>query len=201
MIYRKFIKGLLDRLVAGILIIVLFPWILGIFLVLFVTQGRQVFFVQSRTGKDLKHFKMYKFRTLLPHQSNDLGMENRKFTFFGKTMRQSGLDELPQLFNVLFGEMSFVGPRPLPINYEDKYQKSHLSRFDVKPGITGWAQVNGRNDISWGKRFELDVWYVNHLSFSLDAKIIWLTTVGLFCTFKNSKPHGNMEVFDGSNLT
>ncbi len=202
MIYGNYIKGTLDRFIACLLIILFFPFFFGIILLLWATQGRGVFFVQQRSGRHLQHFDLYKFRTLTDDATRGLSMEKRGFTQLGKFMRGTGLDELPQLFNILRGEMSFVGPRPLPTEYEGKYQLSHLKRFDIKPGITGWAQVCGRNDIPWGKRFELDLWYVDHQSFLLDAKIIWLTALGLCSSFFiNTKPHGNMEVFDGSNLT
>lgn len=116
-------------------------------------------------------------------------------------MRRSGLDELPQLLNILKGDMSFIGPRPLPVEYEKLYNKAQLIRFKVKPGVTGWAQVHGRNDISWAHRFELDVWYVNHLNLMLELRIIWLTFIQIVISIVNqSKKQIEMQPFKGSNL-
>jgi len=129
-------------------------------------------------------------------------MDNRKFTLTGNLMRRSGLDEIPQLFNILKGDMSFIGPRPLPVEYETKYSNWQLIRFTVKPGITGLAQVHGRNDISWGKRFELDNKYAHHISLLLDVKIC-IKTIGqiLLSLFKQDKEQLEMQVFNGSNLS
>ena len=145
---------------------------------------------------------MYKFRTLATGISSDMRMGKRDLTFFGNVMRRSGFDELPQLFNIIKGEMSFIGPRPMPIEYEAKYNDMQLQRLLVKPGITGWAQVHGRNDISWEKRFEMDVWYVQHSSSFLDIKIFWMTWVQIFISmFKQNKKQIEMQVFDGSKLS
>lgn len=202
MIYTNYIKVFFDKLMAIVLGILLFPLIILICLLLFVTQGSPVFFTQMRSGKNKRKFKMYKFRTLATGISSDLSMGKRDLTFFGNVMRRSGLDELPQLFNIIKGEMSFVGPRPMPIEYEAKYNDVQLQRFLVKPGITGWAQVHGRNDISWEKRFEMDVWYVQHSSSFLDIKIIWMTWVQIFISmFKQNKKQIEMQVFDGSKLS
>lgn len=201
MIYTKYRKVFFDRLMAGVLGVFLFPLILSISLLLFITQGNPIIFVQSRSGKNLQRFSLYKFRTLKPADRDDLSMENRKFTFLGKFLRRSGLDELPQLINIIKGEMSFVGPRPLPIEYEELYNKAQLDRFQVKPGITGWAQVHGRNNISWEKRFEFDLWYVNNISLSIDFKICWMTWMNtLKSIVKGYKSQVDMSVFKGSKV-
>lgn len=201
MIYANYIKPFLDRTFAMVMITLLFPLILSICLILLMTQGRHVFFAQLRTGKNMKTFRIIKFRTLNYLETSDLSMDNREFTFLGRIMRKTGADEIPQLFNILKGEMSFIGPRPMPVEYIDKYQKMHLDRFRVMPGVTGWAQVNGKNEISWGHRFDLDCQYVNNVSFTFDSKIIWLTVLQLFSFIINYKVVGkNMQVFNGSNL-
>jgi len=201
MIYSIYIKGLFDKLLAIVLGIFLLPWLILIFILLFITQGNTVFYMQMRSGKDQRKFKLYKFRTLVPSDSNNLSMENRHFTFFGNVMRRSGLDELPQLINILKGEMSFVGPRPLPIEYEGKYNEVQVFRFRAKPGITGWAQIHGKNDISWSQRFDLDLWYVDHISLLLDLKISWLTLIQFISSiFSANKKHVEMELFKDSNM-
>ena len=202
MIYENYIKVFFDRLMAGILWILLLPLFIIIYILLFTTQGNPVFFVQMRSGKERKKFKLYKFRTLKPSVSGDLSMGKRTFTFFGNVMRRSGFDEFPQLFNIIKGEMSFIGPRPMPIEYEEKYSRTHLLRFMVKPGITGWAQVHGRNDISWEHRFELDLWYVNNISLFLDMKISWMTFIQIIISiFNKEKKQIEMPIFKGSNLS
>lgn len=202
MIYENYIKLFFDRLMAGILGILLLPLFIIIFILLFITQGNPVFFVQMRSGKKRRKFKLYKFRTLKTSVSDDLSMEKKTFTSFGNVMRRLGFDELPQLFNIIKGEMSFIGPRPMPIEYEEKYSQTHLLRFMVKPGITGWAQVHGRNDISWKHRFELDLWYVNNISLFLDFKIGWITFIQIIISiFNKDKKQVEMPIFKGSNLS
>jgi len=202
MIYGNYIKVFFDRLMAVIMGILLLPLFIIIFVLLFITQGNPVFFVQMRSGKERRKFKLYKFRTLRTSVSGDLSMEKRTFTIFGNMMRRYGFDELPQLFNIVKGEMSFIGPRPMPVEYEEKYSSAQLLRFMVKPGITGWAQVHGRNDISWEHRFELDLWYVNNISLSLDIKIGWMTFIQIIISILNKdKRQVEMPVFKGSNLS
>lgn len=202
MIYSIYIKGFLDKLLAFMLTVLLGPIILCLYMLLLITQGKHIFFRQQRTGKNKQSFTLYKFRTLEEVASDDLSMDKRKFTLSGNLLRKSGLDEIPQLINILKGDMSFVGPRPLPVEYETKYTTWQLARFNVKPGITGLAQVNGRNDISWGKRFELDNQYARHMSLLLDVKIC-LRTIGqiFFSIFKQNKEQLEMQVFNGSNLS
>ena len=202
MIYGNYIKVFFDKLMAGVLVILLLPLFIIIFILLLITQENPVFFVQMRSGKNKRKFKLYKFRTLKPSVFGDLSIENRAFTFFGNVMRRSGFDELPQLINIIKGEMSFIGPRPMPVEYEEKYSEAQLLRFLEKPGITGWAQVHGRNDISWEQRFELDLWYVNNISLFVDMKISWMTFIQIIITiFNKDKKQIEMQVFKGSNPT
>lgn len=202
MIYTEYIKVFFDRLMAVVLGIFLSPLIFSICVLLFITQGKSIIFVQNRSGKNMKPFRLYKFRTLKHNDAIDLSMKNRRLTFLGKFLRRSGLDELPQLINILKGEMSFVGPRPMPIAYDDKYNEIQQNRFRVKPGVSGWAQVHGRNDISWEHRFELDVWYVQNIGLLLDLKIIWLTCFQvLISAFNQNMEQREMHVFNGSKLS
>jgi lipopolysaccharide/colanic/teichoic acid biosynthesis glycosyltransferase len=144
--------------------------------------GTPVLFTQLRPGLNGKPFKMYKFRTMLDdrNSSGQLLSDAERLTEFGKKLRASSLDELPELWNVLRGDMSLVGPRPLLMEYLDRYNSSQARRHEVRPGITGWAQVNGRNAISWKEKFKLDVWYIDHWSVLLDFKILWLTMYKVF---------------------
>jgi lipopolysaccharide/colanic/teichoic acid biosynthesis glycosyltransferase len=200
MIYSKYIKVCGDKLIAGILGILLLPLFVLIFVLLLMTQGKPVCFVQRRSGMYQRTFKLYKFRTLNPPISGDLRMTNRVFTFFGYFMRRYGIDELPQFLNIIKGEMSFIGPRPMPVEYDSKYSQIQLNRFNVKPGITGWAQVHGRNNISWVQRFELDLRYVNNVSLFMDIKIIWMTFVQIIeSVFGKDKKQVEMPVFTGFN--
>jgi sugar transferase EpsL len=143
----------------------------------------------------MKGFTMYKIRTLNESHITSLSAENRTYSRFGKFLRKSGLDEFPQLLNVLIGDMSLIGPRPMPVAYENKYSEKQKERFSCKPGITGWAQVNGRNAITWEDRFAMDIWYVEHCTFWLDIKIVGLTAVQLFAGDNNEI---GMPVFTGS---
>jgi lipopolysaccharide/colanic/teichoic acid biosynthesis glycosyltransferase len=177
MIYTHFIKPSLDAFTAFIVIVGAAPlWLFGFAVVRF-SQSSPIFYVQRRTGYKMRGFNMYKIRTLEPAGIAHLTLRKRKYTRFGKLMRRSGFDELPQLFNILLGQMSFVGPRPLPVAYEGSYKKKHLSRFNCKPGLSGWAQVNGRNAITWKERFEMDDWYCRHVSFWLDLRILFRTII------------------------
>jgi len=199
--YSVHIKIFFDKLSAIVLIVLFIPLLIFTTILLFITQGSPVIFTQIRTGQKLERFKLYKFRTLVPTLKNELSMDYRKFTFFGKLMRKSGFDELPQLFNIIKGEMSFIGPRPLPIAYEEKYNNIQKNRFLVKPGITGWAQVHGKNNITWDRRFELDQWYVSNVSFYLDIKICLMTLFQAFISiFIFNKKPVEMPVFDGSKI-
>ena len=171
------IKRTLDVLVSVAALVVLFPVIAVVALLIHRELGTPVLFCQTRPGKDGKPFQMVKFRTMLDAvdaQGNSLP-DSERMTEFGHLLRSTSLDELPGLWNVLKGEMSLVGPRPLLMEYLSLYSKEQYRRHDVRPGITGWAQVNGRNAISWENKFELDVWYVDNRSLWLDVKILFLT--------------------------
>lgn len=175
--YKKFIKRAIDFLAALSALLILLPLMLLLMLLLKLTGHQRIFFVQSRVGKNDRIFKLVKFISMTDQRdaAGNLLPDAQRLTRFGKWLRSSSLDELPQLLNVLKGDMSLIGPRPLLVQYLPLYNQEQKKRHWVKPGITGWAQVNGRNAISWEKKFELDVWYVNHLSFLLDIKIVWMT--------------------------
>lgn len=170
-------KRLIDIVASLVLIVLLLPVFLVLILVIYLRMGRPVFFRQDRPGLNGEIFSMIKFRTMSiarDQHGNDLADSDR-LTAFGRFLRSSSLDELPELWNVLKGDMSLVGPRPLLVEYLPLYSSEQARRHEVRPGVTGWAQVNGRNAISWEEKFELDVWYVNHQSLWLDIKILWLT--------------------------
>jgi len=171
------IKTLFDKTLALILIILFLPVYIVVSVLIWWKMGSPVLFRQKRPGKDGKIFEIYKFRTMT-NETDEKGAllpDEKRLIGIGKFIRSTSLDELPQLFNVLKGDMSFVGPRPLLVEYLSLYNERQKKRHDVKPGITGWAQVNGRNAISWEEKFEYDVWYVENQSFWLDMKILWMT--------------------------
>ena len=199
MIYSKLIKSIFDRLMAMTLLIVLAPIFIVISLLLFFTQKGGIFFIQERTGWNMKRFLVYKYQTLVPSLNSSLDLSNREFTFAGKFLRRSGLDELPQLINIIKGEMSFIGPRPMPVEYESRYSHWHLKRFDVIPGITGWAQIHGKNNTSWRARFDYDCWYVDHISMWIDLRVLWMTIYQLIKSVAGQKEY-DMPVFTGENL-
>ena len=147
----------------------------------FAHKGAGAFFTQERPGKDAKIFRVIKFKTMTDERDADGNLlpDVQRLTRVGKVVRSMSLDELPQLFNVLKGDMALIGPRPLLVKYLPLYTKEQMRRHEVRPGITGWAQVNGRNAITHTKKFEYDVWYVDHLSFALDVKILWMTVVNV----------------------
>lgn len=162
-----------------IALLVLAPFLLMISIILFISNNGKPFFIHARAGHNARSFKFYKFKTMNDKKdsSGKLLPDKDRLTGFGKVIRSLSLDELPQLVNILKGDMSLIGPRPLPVKYLDRYNEEQKKRHDVKPGITGWAQVNGRNTISWEKKFEYDIYYVENYSFSFDLKI-------LICTIK-----------------
>lgn len=166
-----------DLLVSLVLLIILFPVILLVALLVRVKLGPPVLFRQERPGLNGRLFFVYKFRTMTNERDEQghLLADEIRLTSFGKLLRKLSLDELPQLINVIKGELSLVGPRPLLTEYMDKYTQEQARRHEVKPGITGWAQVNGRNALTWEEKFALDVWYVDNHTFLLDLKILWLT--------------------------
>lgn len=175
--YKKYFKRLLDFVIVLGVLLTFSPFLLIIVAILFVLNSGKVFFVQPRPGKDGKIFNIIKFKSMTDarDEKGNLLPNDQRVTVFGNFMRKSSIDELPQLINVLKGDMSIIGPRPLMPRYLDLYNKEQARRHDVRPGITGWAQVNGRNAITWARKFELDVWYVDNLSVMLDLKIVWLT--------------------------
>ncbi|MGB3145040.1 MAG: sugar transferase [Maribacter sp.] len=176
------IKRLLDFLVALVALLVAFPLLLIITLALYIVNQGKPFFTQQRPGKKGNIFKIVKFKSMTDQKDDEGNLlpDFERMTPLGKFIRNSSLDELPQLFNVLMGDMSFVGPRPLLVSYLPLYNTEQKKRHNVRPGITGWAQVNGRNAISWDKKFEYDLWYVEHISFSLDVKIFFMTLKKVF---------------------
>jgi len=169
-------------------------------LLLRATLGKNIFFCQQRPGLKGRPFTIYKFRTMnnCCDAAGRMLPDSERLTNFGRFLRNSSLDELPELFNVLKGEMSIVGPRPLLMQYLDRYSSDQMRRHDVKPGLTGWAQVNGRNAISWEEKFNLDVWYVDHQSFKLDLKILAITTLKVLKREGINQPsQATMEEFAG----
>lgn len=195
------LKPILDKGLAILLLVIFSPLWATVSIFIYFTMGLALFFRQERPGYKGNIFKIYKFRSMLDtvdHQGKLL-CDEKRLTQVGKFIRSTSLDELPQLFNVLKGEMSFVGPRPLLVEYLPLYNAHQKRRHEVKPGITGWAQVNGRNAISWEEKFEYDVWYVENQSFLLDMKILWLTFLKVI---KRSDVHSatsvSMEKFEGS---
>ncbi|MDV3458455.1 sugar transferase [Sphingomonas sp. HF-S4] len=170
-------KRIFDVIVAATMLIVLCPLILGIAFVVCVKLGRPILFSQVRPGQHGKPFRMIKFRTMLDavDQHGTPLPDSERLTSFGRMLRATSLDELPELVNVLRGEMSLVGPRPLLMQYLPLYTAEQARRHEVRPGLTGWAQVNGRNSLSWEDRFALDVWYVDHRTMLLDLRILWRT--------------------------
>jgi lipopolysaccharide/colanic/teichoic acid biosynthesis glycosyltransferase len=195
------IKRLFDIVLALILIIVFLPFYIIVTILILTKMGSPVLFRQQRPGLNSDIFGIYKYRTMTNEKdaNGELLPDEQRLLGLGKTIRSLSLDELPQIFNVLKGEMSFVGPRPLLIEYLDRYNDEQKRRHDVKPGITGWAQVNGRNAISWEQKFEYDVWYVDNQSFWLDIKILWLTFLKVVNRGDiSSDSSATMEKFMGS---
>lgn len=175
--YEKYIKRLLDIVLSGGALLVLWPVLLITAILVRTKLGSPVIFCQERPGKDEKIFKLYKFRSMTDQrdENGNLLSDEVRLTKFGKLLRSTSLDELPELWNILKGDMSIVGPRPLLVKYLPLYNEEQKHRHDVRPGLTGWAQANGRNALSWEEKFKLDVWYVEHISFATDVKTIWLT--------------------------
>lgn len=199
---QSLIKRSIDILGSGIGLIVISPILLIVGLAIKFKLGSPIFFTQDRLGKDGKVFKMIKFRTMLnkTDKFGNLLSDEERMTSFGKILRSTSIDELPELINVFKGEMSLVGPRPLLVEYKDLYSKEQFRRHEVRPGITGWAQVNGRNSLSWSDRFNLDVEYVDRYNFFMDIKILFMT-VGKVIKRDGISQNGNatMEKFNGNN--
>ncbi|MFC5271468.1 sugar transferase [Adhaeribacter terreus] len=199
--YPKFIKPTFDFFVALLLLILLWPVLFIVILIAFFGNKGKVFFKQQRPGLHGKIFTIYKFRTMNEKQdaNGNLLPDAERLTTLGKFIRKTSLDELPQLFNVLKGELSLVGPRPLLVEYLELYSVEEMQRHNVKPGITGWAQVNGRNRQTWEERFRLDLFYVQNISLWLDLKILALTFLKIFRSHETSaEGQATMEKFRGS---
>lgn len=199
--YEKFIKRIFDFCLALVLLVLFSPIILITALFLKLTQGSAIF-TQKRPGLNEKIFKIYKFKTMSDDKDakGELLPDELRLKAFGKIVRSLSLDELLQLFNVLKGDMSFVGPRPLLIEYLPLYSQKQKLRHKVRPGITGWAQINGRNELSWQKKFELDVYYVENISFFFDLKILFLTAIKVLKrSGVNKQGYVTTEKFNGKN--
>lgn len=180
--YAHFLKRFFDFFISLVAIIVLSPILVVVTIWLhFANKGAGAFFTQERPGKDAKIFRVIKFKTMTDERDADGNLlpDVQRLTRVGKVVRSLSLDELPQLLNVLKGDMALIGPRPLLVKYLPLYTKEQMRRHEVRPGITGWAQVNGRNAITHTKKFEYDVWYVDHLSLALDVKILWMTVLNV----------------------
>ena len=200
--YKQIFKPTLDRCLALVLLIFLMPLMLVILGTSYAVMGLPLLFLQKRPGYKEKVFTIYKFRTMSDDRDSNGNLlpDKERLKGFGGIIRSLSLDELPQLINVLKGEMSFIGPRPLLIEYLPLYNEEQKRRHDVKPGISGWAQVNGRNAITWGKKFEYDVYYVDNISFLLDMKIVWMTIHKIIKREGISSPkHVTVEKFNGHN--
>lgn len=201
--YAHFFKRLIDFTIVLIVLLIIWPILLIITIWLhFANKGAGAFFTQDRPGKNGKIFKVIKYKTMTDERdaNGNLLPDADRLTKLGKFVRSTSIDELPQLINVLKGDMALIGPRPLLPQYLPLYSKEQVRRHEVRPGITGWAQVNGRNAISWTKKFELDVWYVDHCSFLLDLKIIFMTIKKVFIREGISQEgQATMEPFNGHN--
>lgn len=180
--YNKYIKRSIDIITSLVGIIILSPLFLILYIMVKSKLGSPAVFKQERPGRYGRIFTMYKFRSMTEErdEKGELLPDEVRLTGFGKLLRKTSMDELPELFNILKGDMSLVGPRPLLVRYLDRYTKEQARRHDVRPGLTGWAQINGRNAISWEEKFKLDVWYVDNLSLWLDVKIFVKTFVKVF---------------------
>jgi lipopolysaccharide/colanic/teichoic acid biosynthesis glycosyltransferase len=201
--YKHFFKRLLDIIISGMALLCLSPVLLVVTIWLhFANKGAGAFFTQERPGLHGRIFKIYKYKTMTDERDaeGNLLPDAVRLTKVGRFVRSTSIDELPQLWNVLKGDMSLIGPRPLLVQYLPLYSKEQARRHDVRPGITGWAQCHGRNNISWTEKFRLDVWYVDHISFATDMKVIF-TTINKVLRRADISQEGEatMEVFTGNN--
>lgn len=178
--YKNFLKRVFDFIIVLCALLLIWPFLLIVTILLFIfNEGSGAFFLQERPGYKGKPFKIIKFKTMNEKRGPDgkLLPDVQRITTFGRFVRNTSIDELPQLINVLKGDMAIIGPRPLLMQYLPLYSKEQSRRHDVRPGITGWAQCHGRNNLSWTKKFELDVWYVDHVSFRTDVEVVWTTAM------------------------
>ena len=205
--YEKYIKRCLDFIIVLCVLLLIWPFLLIVtILLLFFNEGAGAFFTQERPGYKGKVFKIITFKTINERKGPDgkLLPDAQRITKFGAIVRNLSIDELPQLFNVLKGDMAIIGPRPLLVQYLPLYSKEQARRHDVRPGITGWAQCHGRNNLTWTKKFELDVWYVDHVSFKTDCQVVWTTAMKVLkrADIDNDKVENKQyttPLFDGTN--
>lgn len=201
--YKNYLKRVIDFTIALLALLVIWPFLLIIYIWLTIAnKGAGAIFYQERPGKDAKIFKVMKFKTMTDERDaeGNLLPDAERLTKVGKFVRSTSIDELPQLINVLKGDMALIGPRPLLVQYLPLYSKEQARRHEVRPGITGWAQCNGRNAISWTKKFELDVWYVDHVSLLTDLKVIVITIKKVLMRADISQEgQATMEFFNGNN--
>ena len=201
--YKNFFKRIIDFTIVLIALLIIWPFLLIITIWLhFANKGAGAFFLQERPGKDGKIFKVIKFKTMTDERDADGNLlpDADRLTKVGKFVRSTSIDELPQLINVLKGDMALIGPRPLLVRYLPLYSKEQARRHEVRPGISGWAQCHGRNAISWSEKFKLDVWYVDHCSLMTDIKVILITIKKVFVREGISQEgQATMEVFTGNN--
>ena len=201
--YKHFVKRILDFWIALAVLIIISPILLVVIAWLhFANKGAGAFFLQERPGKDGRIFKIIKFKTMTDERDaeGNLLPDEKRLTRVGRLVRSTSIDELPQLINVLKGDMALIGPRPLLVQYLPLYSKEQSRRHEVRPGISGWAQCHGRNAISWTEKLKLDVWYVDHVSLRTDAEIVWVTFQKVFKRADISEQgHATMEFFNGHN--
>lgn len=200
-LYRNYLKRLLDLIVSLVAFTLLSPVFIVVTVLLYIANQGKPFFVQPRPGKDGRIFRLVKFKTMNDRKdaTGNLLSDAERLTAVGSFIRKTSLDEIPQLLNVIKGEMSLIGPRPLLVEYLPLYNSTQKRRHEVRPGITGWAQVNGRNAIGWKEKFELDVWYVNNMSFLLDCRIIIFTLMKVVKSEGVSQQgHVTMTKFEGN---
>lgn len=203
MLYRRLGKRCFDLALSGVALLILAPILVAIALVVRLRLGTPVFFRQQRPGQYGQPFTLIKFRTMTNARDAEdhLLPDAQRLPPLGRFLRSTSLDELPELWNVLTGDMSLVGPRPLLMRYLERYTPEQARRHDVRPGITGWAQINGRNTLSWTEKFDLDIWYIDNLSLSLDLKIIMLTAVRIIQRSGiNASDHVTMPEFTGASI-
>jgi undecaprenyl phosphate N,N'-diacetylbacillosamine 1-phosphate transferase len=194
------VKRFFDVLLSSTALVIMLPLIIICTILIYFKLGLPILFTQDRVGIDGKIFRMYKFRTMIDRKNENLKHDQERLTIFGKILRSLSLDELPELINVIKGDMSLVGPRPLLIEYLPLYSERQMKRHKVLPGITGWAQVNGRNGINWERKFELDLWYIENWSLFLDLKIIFMTPIKVIRQENiNYSENITAEKFNGTN--